>query len=134
MIRTNIDDFVIANWEYLTYSDMAHELSCSFLTIKRACKKLEITPISKSEQTRNYIKWMASKKTLEELVKMTGWNEQAVRVHLHALNIRCLEESLTKKNTCNVISQRLQSVLIDSPCRNKHYAPFRISNNIINEE
>lgn len=134
MIRKNIDDFVIANWEYLTYADMADELSCSFTAVKNACEKLGITPISKSEQTRNFIKWMAPKKTLEELVQMTGWTAEGIRVHLHTLNMQCLEESLKDKCEKYTISQRLSSVTVDVKYGQNNYVPFKLSNNIINEE
>lgn len=85
--------FVKDNAPYLTIADMVDETGLPRYEIQKACDKLNITPISKSEQTKANIKYWADKKTLEEFVKMSSLGEAGIKVYCKQLGIEFLANS-----------------------------------------
>lgn len=90
----DLDKFVITNAPYLTISDMVDELKeagFSRYDIQKVCDRLNITPISKGEQTKADIKYWADKKTKTEYMKMSGMGKAAIDLYCKELNIQFLD-------------------------------------------
>jgi hypothetical protein len=145
----NIDAFVQAHKELLTGQDMADELDVSLVKVKSTAAKLGIQLISKKEQMRNFIKDMAPKKTLLQIMKITQLCKKSVCTYLEELDMQAIEEppepevpkktqefkkperEITKRTT---IAERLNTVRFDPSKINTDYVIRKFCGPIINEK
>lgn len=128
----DIVEFVKNNAPYLTMSDMVDETGIPRHQIQKACDKLQIVPISKAEQTKQAIKYWASKKTMEEFMKMSGQGEASIKLCCKELGINFLQS--TKKPLTDqpplqsIIGKRLAGVrFVSDSNMYDHWVPIRIT-------
>lgn len=74
-----IFDFIKANKDHLTMTDMAYEMGVNFFVIKNSCAMLGIIPITKLKQTQNFILEYYKVKTLDEVARMLKYHVSYVR-------------------------------------------------------
>lgn len=53
---TQYDEFLLANYEILTLTDMAYELGVSTSRLSYSCQRLGITPLKRKKQVENFIR------------------------------------------------------------------------------
>src|SRR5579872_5280353 len=78
-----LDEYLLRSHRYFTYADMAEQLETNYPLIKRRCDKLGITPITKFEQTYQFLLARHEKKTIPELAEMTGMTEGGLRQYFY---------------------------------------------------
>jgi len=93
----NLDEFVKANAPYLTMADMAYETGRTHAEIGLLCDKLGIAPVTKGEQTRNLVREMADRMTIEEFAKKFGFSAPAIYAICRGLGIKMLEGEKKKR-------------------------------------
>lgn len=126
----DIDQFVKDNAPYLTMSDMVDETRLTRYELQKACDRLNITPISKADQTKAAIKQWANKKTIEEFIKMSGLGKAIIMEHCKELGIKFLPSPKTKQpqvksKSPTTVSSPLRSTIGNRLAAvNKYLRPF----------
>lgn len=105
-----IEDFLRIHCEFLTCEQMAEELYMPYDTAYSHLKRLGLKPISAAQQARNTIQELGPKKTVGQLAKMLGTNEDHVVRMCKELEVVPFEKSDSSKVS---ISDRLNSLHYD---------------------
>lgn len=85
-IDTTYDAFILANYQFLTLSDLVYETGKNFSFIKTTCRRLDVEPVNRKKQVENFIRdhthW-----PLERLAKVLDMGKGHLRGYLEEFDI-----------------------------------------------
>lgn len=90
--REVLKEFILANYEYMTTTDLAYECGVCNARISEACKELGVKPISTRQVCENYITAMYQKKTEVEIATKLQVTVKYVREIAVRLRIELMDE------------------------------------------